>query len=129
MLTEDEARGLVLAELAQAERATHLELAISRVEPVSFGWVFYWSARQDIGRPAGQRPSLGGNGPFLVDREHERIIRAATSRPVPLQIAEYERRLRREAHVRNAAAKRAVQQGSTATTAPVADRHQPPTAD
>jgi hypothetical protein len=129
MLTEDEARGLVLAELAQTERATRLELAISRVEPVSFGWVFYWCARQDIGRPAGQRPTLGGNGAFLVDREHERLIRAATSRPVPLQIADYERQLRREAHVKNAAAKSAVQQGSTATTATVAVRHQLPTAD
>lgn len=118
MLTEDEARGLVLAELARTKRAMieDLDLAISRVEPVSFGWVFHWCAQRDIGRPAGQRPTLGGNGPFLVDRENERLIRAATSRPVPRQIADYERRLRREAHAQNAAAKRAVQQGSTATS-------------
>jgi hypothetical protein len=124
MLTEEEAQGLVLAELAQVERAMyqHLDLAISRVEPVSFGWVFYWCARRDIGRPAGQRPTLGGNGPFLVDRENERLIRATTSRPVPRQIADYERRLRREAHAQNAAAKRAVQQGSAATTAACLDQ-------
>lgn len=122
MLTEDEARGLVLAELARAERTINLDLAISRVEPVSFGWVFYWCARRDIGRPAGQRPSLGGNSPFLVDRENERLIRGATSRPVPRQVTDYERRLRREAHARNAAAKRAVQQRSTATTETTDDR-------
>ncbi|MFD9005609.1 hypothetical protein ACFV0T_32465 [Streptomyces sp. NPDC059582] len=110
MLTEDEARGLVLRELTWPARAINLDLAISRVEPVSFGWVFYWCARQDIGRPAGQRPSLGGNGPFLVDRENERLIRTATSKLVPQQIADYERRLRREAHARNVAAKHAVQQ-------------------
>ncbi|MGW3149259.1 hypothetical protein ACWDG1_32250 [Streptomyces sp. NPDC001177] len=129
MLTEDEARGLVLSELARTERAIHLELAVSRVELVSFGWVFYWCARQDTGRPAGQRPTPGGNGLFLVDRENERLIRAATGRPVPRQIADYERRLRREAHVQNAAAKQAVQLGSTATKATVTVRHQPPTAD
>ncbi|MFG3095002.1 hypothetical protein [Streptomyces sp. NPDC048202] len=86
---------------------TDLDLAISRVQVVSFGWVFYWCARRDIGRPVGTRPSLGGNGPFLVDREKERLIRGGTGRPVPRQIADYERRLRREAHARNTAAKRA----------------------
>ncbi|MEU9545199.1 hypothetical protein [Streptomyces mirabilis] len=110
MLTEDEARGLVLRELARPARGMNLDLAISRVETVSFGWVFYWCARQDIGRPDGQRPTLGGNGPFLVDGENERLIRTATSKPVAQQISDYERRLRREAHARNAAAKRAVQQ-------------------
>ncbi|MEU4151143.1 hypothetical protein [Streptomyces sp. NPDC026659] len=110
MLTEDEARRLVLRELAQSAGAVHLDLAISRVEPVSFGWVFHWCARQDIDRPAGRRPSLGGNGPFLVDRKNKRLIRTAPGKPLPQQIADYERRLRRETHSRNAAAKRAVRQ-------------------
>jgi hypothetical protein len=117
MLTEDEAREVVLAELARHAEAIGMDLAISRVELVSFGWVFYWCARKDIGRPAGTRPSLGGNAPFLVDRENERFVQKGTGIPMSRQIADYERRLRREAHARNAAAKRAVQQGSTATTA------------
>ncbi|MFD8078298.1 hypothetical protein ACFV3E_37275 [Streptomyces sp. NPDC059718] len=117
MLTEDEARRLVLAELARIAEAFNMDLAISMVKPVSFGWVFYWCARQDIGRPAGTRPSLGGNAPFLVDRENERLVQRPTCIPVSQQIADYERRLRREAHARNTAAKRARQQGSTATTA------------
>lgn len=70
---------------------------------------------------SGQRPRLGGNAPFLVDRENERLIRTATSVPVARQIADHERRLRREAHARNTAAKQAAQQRRSATpaTAPV----------
>lgn len=81
MLTEEEARGLVAAELARVERAMyqHLGVAISRVEPGTVGWVFYRCARRDIGRPAGQRPTLGGNGPFGVDRKNERLLRGASS--------------------------------------------------
>lgn len=93
------------------------DLAIASVKPVSFGWVFYWCARQDIGRPAGARPSLGGNAPFLVDRQNERLVQRGTGVPISQQIADYERRLRREAHARNAAAKHARQQGSTGTDA------------
>ncbi|MFD0035956.1 hypothetical protein ACWGDS_21740 [Streptomyces sp. NPDC055059] len=107
MLTEDEARELVLAELARDAGAIDMDLAIAGVKPASFGWVFYWCARQDIGRPAGTRPSLGGNAPFLVDRENERLVQMGTGIPMPRQIADYERRLRREAHARNTAAKHA----------------------
>ncbi len=63
------------------------------------------------------RPRLGGNGPFSVDRENERLIRSATSVPAARQVAHYERRQRREAHARNTAVKRAAQQRSTATSA------------
>lgn len=121
MLTEDEAREVVLAELARHAEALNMDLAISRAEPVSFGWVFYWCARQDIGRPAGTRPSLGWNAPFLVDRENERFVQRGTGIPVSQQIADYERRLRHEAHARNTAAKRARQQGTTATDAASSD--------
>ncbi|MGX6739074.1 hypothetical protein [Streptomyces peucetius] len=50
--------------------------------------------------------SFWGNGPFLVDRENERLIRTATSRPVRQQVADHERRLRREAQAQHMAAKR-----------------------
>ncbi|MGW8950271.1 hypothetical protein [Streptomyces sp. NPDC055709] len=105
MLTEDDARRLVLAEIEKLRDAVDCELGVLRVEAAPFGWVFYCGA---VGlRSDGQIPRLGGNGPFLVDRENERLIQTATSRPVRQQIADYERRLRREAHTRNAAAKRA----------------------
>ncbi|MFE6910608.1 hypothetical protein [Streptomyces erythrochromogenes] len=115
MLTEEDARRLVLAEIAQARDGIEFELGILRVQQVSFGWLFHWGAVGD--GQSGQRPRLGGNGPFLVDRENERLIRTATSVPVARQIADYELRLRREAHARNAAAKRVVTQpGTTAPT-------------
>jgi hypothetical protein len=119
MLTEGDARRLVLAEIDGIRGCIEYDLQILRVEALPFGWIFYWGAVGD--GQSGQRPRLGGNGPFLVDRENERLIPTATSVPVARQIADYERRLRREAHARNTAAKRAAQQRSSATpaTAPV----------
>ncbi|KPI22805.1 hypothetical protein ACGFZJ_42120 [Streptomyces sp. NPDC048253] len=108
MLTEEDARQLVLAEIDDVRGHVTYDLQILRVEALPFGWVFYWGAVGD--GQSGQRPRLGGNGPFLVDRENERLIRTATSVPVARQIADYERRMRREAHARNTAAKQAAQQ-------------------
>ncbi|MGW6796560.1 hypothetical protein [Streptomyces chartreusis] len=108
MMTEEEARQLVLSGINNARGNIEYELQILRVEALSFGWIFYWgAARHD---QSGRRPRLGGNGPFLVDRENERLIRTATSVPVARQVADYERRLRREVHARNVAAKRVAQQ-------------------
>ncbi|TGN74541.1 hypothetical protein E5083_20260 [Streptomyces bauhiniae] len=105
MLTEEDARRLVLAEIDDIRDRGEYDLQIQRVEALSFGWIFYWGAVRD-GR-SGQRPRLGGNGPILVDRENERLIGLPTCTPVARQIADYERRLRREAHARNLAAKQA----------------------
>ncbi|BDH08773.1 hypothetical protein HEK131_60000 [Streptomyces seoulensis] len=117
MLTEEDARRLVLAEIDDARGRAGFDLQILRVETLPFGWIFYWGAVQD--GHSGRRPRLGGNGPFLVDRENERLIRARTGIPVARQIADYERRLRREAHARNLAAKRHVQERATPTPATV----------
>ncbi|MFR9796256.1 hypothetical protein ACL02U_10190 [Streptomyces sp. MS06] len=108
MLTEEDARQLVLAEIHDVRNHVTCDLQILRMDALPFGWIFYWGAVWD-GRNR-QRPRLGGNGPFLVDRENERLIRTATSVPIARQIADYERRLRREAHARNTAAKQAAQQ-------------------
>jgi hypothetical protein len=108
MLTEEDARRLVLAEVEVVTGSVEFELGILRVEDLPFGWIFYWGAVRD--GENGRRPRLGGNGPFLVDRENERLIRTATCAPVNRQIADYERRLRREALARNTAAKRAARQ-------------------
>ncbi|MFD5544320.1 hypothetical protein ACFWIJ_42610 [Streptomyces sp. NPDC127079] len=108
MLTEEGAHRLVLAEIDDMRSHSAYDLQILRVEALAFGWIFYWGAVRD--GQSGQRPRFGGNAPFLVDRENERLIRTATGVPIARQIADYERRLRREAHARNAAAKQAAQQ-------------------
>ncbi|MEU1518054.1 hypothetical protein ABZ490_38925 [Streptomyces sp. NPDC005811] len=105
MLTEEDARRLVLAEIDDARCHVTYDLQILRVETLPFGWIFYWGAVCD--GQSRQRPRLGGNSPFLVDRENERLIHTATSVPIARQIADYERRLRREAHARKTAAKQA----------------------
>ncbi|MFI8069613.1 hypothetical protein ACIF85_12630 [Streptomyces sp. NPDC086033] len=119
MLAEEDARRLVLAEIEGVRGCIEYDLHILRVEALPYGWIFYWGAARDS--RSGQRPRLGGNGPFLVDRENERLIRTAPNVPVARQVADYERRLRREAHARHTAAKPAAQQRGTATpaTAPV----------
>jgi hypothetical protein len=104
MLTEEDAHRFVLAELDNTRDSVDCELGILRVQAVPFGWVFYWGGVGLL--PNGQEPRLAGNGPFLVDRENERLIRTGTSLPVRRQIADYERRLRHEAHARHAAVKR-----------------------
>ncbi|MER8028718.1 hypothetical protein ABTZ78_07115 [Streptomyces bauhiniae] len=105
MLTEEDARRLVLAKIDDVRNHVVYDLQIQRVEALPFGWIFYWGAVRD--GPRGRRPLLGGNGPILVDRENERVIGLPTCTPVARQIADYERRLRREAHARNLAAKQA----------------------
>lgn len=63
-------------------------------------------SRRAVGlRSDGHVPRLGGNGPFLVDRENERLIQMATSRPVRQRIADYERRLRTPATARGSHSK------------------------
>ncbi|MFF7385756.1 hypothetical protein [Streptomyces griseoluteus] len=127
MLTEEDARRLVLAEIDAVRGRLEYDLEIHRVEAVPFGWIFSWGAVRDGRR--GQRPALGGSGPILVDRENERLIVLRTSVPVARQIADYERRLRREAHARNLSAKQAAQQrgtGSPASAPSVRSRTGPP---
>lgn len=124
MLTEGDARRLVLAEIEGVRGCVEYDLQILRVEALPFGWIFYWGAVWD-GR-SGQRPRLGGNGPFLVDRDNERLIRTGTGVPVARQIADYERRLRREAHARNTAAKRAARERDTAPPRPPLSAAVPP---
>ncbi|MET7943359.1 hypothetical protein [Streptomyces sp. NPDC005302] len=122
MLTEEDARQLVLAQIDDMRGTVEYDLQILRVEALPFGWIFYWGAVWD-GR-SGQRPRLGGNGPFLMDRDNERLIRLGTGIPVTRQVADYERRLPREAHARNTAAKR-LQQRGTATPAATSVRYRP----
>ncbi|MET9257061.1 hypothetical protein [Streptomyces sp. NPDC003717] len=116
MLTEEDARQLVLARMDDVRGNVEYDLQILRVEVLPFGWIFYWGAFRD--GQSEPRPRLGGNGPFLVDRVNERLVPLGTGVPVARQIADYERRLRREAHARNTTAKRAVQQRGTPSPNP-----------
>ncbi|QJT04071.1 hypothetical protein G9272_30465 [Streptomyces asoensis] len=42
MLTEEDARQLVLAEIDNVRGHVEYSLQILRVEAMSFGWIFYW---------------------------------------------------------------------------------------
>ncbi|MFC9325520.1 YrhB domain-containing protein [Kitasatospora sp. NPDC057015] len=103
MLTKDEATALVMEQLALVEDKYWLNrpertrpdgpeclFAISHMDRVSFGWVAYWTLREAVeGRTT--RPRLGGNGPFLVDRENGTVHQVGTGRSPRHYVAEYER--------------------------------------
>lgn len=132
MLTEDEAREVVLAELARDAEALNMDLAISRVEPVSFGWVFYWCARQDIGRPACTRPSLGGNAPFWWIERTSASFRGGPAYPSPSRSRTmsdgYGVRLTPGTRQRSAPGRREVQQPTRLVVTPMGREVTQPTA-
>ncbi|MFF8531960.1 hypothetical protein ACF07B_08250 [Streptomyces sp. NPDC015532] len=104
----------VLAKIDGERGNVEYDLQILRVEALPFGWIFYWGAVWD---GQGQRPRLGGNGPFLVDRENERLIRTATSVPVTRQIADYDAKLTHETRQRSEPYSSAVPQPQELTLA------------
>ncbi|MFE3269315.1 hypothetical protein [Streptomyces sp. NPDC059215] len=62
MLTEENARRLVLAEIDDTRGCVECDLKILRVEALPFGSIFYWRAAWD--GHSGPRHRLGGNGPL-----------------------------------------------------------------
>ncbi|MEU1710631.1 hypothetical protein ABZ478_35825 [Streptomyces sp. NPDC005706] len=62
VLTEENARRLVLAEIDDVRHHVTYDLQILRVEALPFGWIFYWRAVWD--GQNGQRPRLGGQRSF-----------------------------------------------------------------
>ena len=57
-----------------------------------FGWVFFYSSR--LYRETGNIMfALGGNSPFIINRNSGEIVLTGTAHPVEKYIAEYETRL------------------------------------
>ncbi|MEU8949331.1 hypothetical protein [Streptomyces sp. NPDC048489] len=57
MLTEEDARRLVLAEIDAARGCVEYDLQILRVEALPFGWIFYWGG--GLGWSERTAPSVG----------------------------------------------------------------------
>jgi hypothetical protein len=54
-----------------------------------WGWVFFYQSKSYI-ETEDFRQMLGGNAPFIVNRETSKIIIAGTAHPIEYYIQEYE---------------------------------------
>jgi hypothetical protein len=57
-----------------------------------YGWIFFYADRRHV-EGGDVRYALGGNAPFLVDRETGAIHELGTHAPIEKQLREYEARL------------------------------------
>ncbi|MDQ0908811.1 hypothetical protein QFZ22_004796 [Streptomyces canus] len=62
MLTEEDARRLVLAEIDDVRGHVTYDLQILRVEALPFGWIFYWGG--SLGEAERTAPSVGRQRSF-----------------------------------------------------------------
>jgi Immunity protein 35 len=94
MITKDEARAAVEAELASGRRkpgefVVMDEFTVER----SWGWVFFYNSRRFV-ETRDPLQALGGNAPYIVDRTTGEVRVTGTARPTEEYIAEYEASLR-----------------------------------
>ena len=98
MLTKNEARTLVLAELEQPAESRYpddpTDLVVIGEYTIERDWVwmfFYTSDRYLKTRD--MRYALAGNAPYIVNRHTGEVRVMGTAQPIEYSIAEYERRL------------------------------------
>ena len=100
MLTKDEARALLLAELERMpmprdpDDPTKLVIVDEHTIEKDWGWVFFYSTDRYV-ETGDFRYALVGNAPVIVNRyTGERII-TGTGKPIEQYIRKYERQLKR----------------------------------
>ena len=98
MLTKNEARTLVLAEL---ERPAESQYPDDPTDLVVIGectierdwdWVFFYTSDRYL-KTRDIRYALPGNAPYIVNRHTGEVRVMGTAQPIEYSIAEYERRL------------------------------------
>ena len=98
MLTREEARALVVAELERPPKYNYAntpkdvvvvdKLTIER----SWGWVFFYNTQRYL-ETRNFRDALAGNAPFIVNRYTGELRVTGTAHPIEHYIAEYKRSL------------------------------------
>jgi hypothetical protein len=100
MLTKDDGRTLVVAELARPSKhgssSDPADLVIIDENTIekSWGWVFFYTSQRHL-RTGEIRYALAGNAPYIVNRHTGEIRVSGTARPVEHYIEEYESELAR----------------------------------
>lgn len=98
MLTKDEARALVVAELERPAKYLYPDDPIDLVVidgctiERDRGWVFFYTSDRYL-KTGDIRYALAGNAPYIVNRHTGEVCVTGTAQPIQYYIAQYERRL------------------------------------
>ncbi|WP_293267921.1 YrhB domain-containing protein [Neptunomonas sp.] len=88
----DEAKSLVLKELSKDESLNLMILEDETIEK-SWGWVFFYQTKEYV-ETGDFRFMLGGNAPYIVNRNTGQITETGTAYEIEHYIAEYEQDLK-----------------------------------
>jgi hypothetical protein len=100
MLSKDEARALVVAELTRPPQYRHpstptdLVVIDEHTLEKGWGWVFFYNSERYL-RTRELRYALVGNAPYIVNRHTGEVRVTGTAHPIDYYIAEYEAELAR----------------------------------
>jgi hypothetical protein len=100
MLTRDQARALVVAELERPPKYRYpsdpTDLAVMDEFTIEkdWGWVFFYNTQRFL-QTREKRYELFGNAPYIVNRHTSEIRVTGTAQPIEHYIEEYERELSR----------------------------------
>jgi len=98
MLTKEQARALVVAELARPPKYTYAstpkDLVVVDEHTIerSWGWVFFYNSQRYL-HTRNFMYALAGNAPYIVNRYTGELRVTGTAHPIEHYIAEYERSL------------------------------------
>jgi immunity protein 35 of polymorphic toxin system len=98
MLTKDEARALVVAELERPpkdlypDHPTDLVVLDDCTIEREWGWVFFYTSDRFL-KTGDFSYGLAGNAPYIVNRDTGELLTTGTANPIDYYIAEYERKL------------------------------------
>lgn len=96
MLTREQARALVVAELARlsdgSREPTDWVVVDEHTIGRDWGWVFFWNSKRYL-ETRDFLYQLGGNAPFIVNRRTSELCTTGTAHPIEHYVAEYERLL------------------------------------
>jgi hypothetical protein len=95
MLSRDDARARVVAELAKLGTATEPWLVMDeQTIETDWGWVFFYNTERYL-QTRDTRYALFGNAPFTVNRHTGEVRVTGTAHPIEHYIRKYERELAR----------------------------------
>jgi hypothetical protein len=100
MLSREQAREVVMAELARPQKYRHpsdsMDLVVVDEDTIEkdWGWVFFYTSERYL-QTRDIRYALAGSAPYIVNRHSGEIRVTGTRQPTQHYIDEYERELAR----------------------------------
>ncbi len=94
-ITREDAYQIALKYLSELEQKFGEKLGLTKSEILekSFGWVFFYNSKEYL-ETDDFSSMLGGNAPFIINKNNGKVIVTGTAKPVEEYIADYEKELR-----------------------------------